>query len=85
MGIISDILKTTEGKASLSIKTKDKEILEVSIKGKEITVDVKDPFAVLDLGVESFLKKKGESGTMKKLKDSGFKIKLKYKMFKVEL
>ncbi len=85
MTIFSDILKNVSGKASLSIKAKDKDILEISIEGKEITVDVKDPFAVLDLGVESLLKKKGESRTMKKLKDSGFKIKLKYKMFKVDL
>ena len=85
MGLFSDVLKNVGGKATLSIKAKNKEILEVSVEGKEITVDVKDPFAVLDLGVEEILKKKGDSRTIKKLKDSGFKIKLKYKMFKVDL
>ncbi|HLD41922.1 MAG TPA: hypothetical protein VJB06_02715 [archaeon] len=83
MGLSSELLKNVSGKASASINISGKEVLAVSLDGKEITIDVKDPFAVLDFGLDRL--KTGKSGTVQKLKDSGFKIKLKYKMFKVEL
>ena len=85
MPLFSDILKSITGSASLKIAIKGREILGVSLEGRSITIDVKDPFAVLDLGVEEFLKKKGQSRTAKKLKDAGFRVILKYKIFRVEL
>ena len=83
---LENLLKDVGGSASLTINMKGKEAAVISIIGKEITADIKDPFAFLDFGLfHEFMKKKSDSKTIKRLKDSGFKISLKYKGFKVDL
>ena len=85
MPIFSELLKNVSGKATLSININGKEAFDVLVDEKEITVDVKDPFALLEFGLGEIMKKKGKSRTVQKLKDAGFKVKVKYKLFKVEL
>lgn len=86
MSFISDILKSVDGSLNCSLNFHGKEAAIISLAGKELLFDVKDPFAFMDFGLlHSFMKRKGESKTMQKLKDAGFKVSLKYKGFKIDL
>lgn len=83
---LENLIKDVSGSASLTINMKGKEAAVISVVGKEITADIKDPFAFMDFGFfHEFMKKKNDSNTIKKLKESGFKVSLKYKGFKIDL
>ena len=84
--MIETILKGLSGSATLTVNMKGKETAIVSVAGKDIVLDVKDPFAFLDFGLfHELMKKKNDSNTIKKLKEHGFKVSLKYKGFKIDL
>ncbi len=86
MSFLHDILKSVEGNVSCSLHLHGKEAAVISLEGKELVFDVKDPFAFMDFGLlHSFMKKKHESKTIQHLKDAGFRISFKYKGFKVDL
>ena len=83
---ISDILKSISGSGEAAVSVNNKPLLNVSLKNKEIKIDVKDPFAIVEMGLAGRLLKGGsKSEKMQKLKDAGFKIKIKYKLFEFEL
>ncbi len=83
---LSEILKTLGGKGDLTISVNDKPLLFVSLNNKEISVDVKDAFALVQMGIAGdIMKGGGKSKKVQKLKDAGFKIKIKYKLFEFEL
>ncbi len=84
--MIETILKDLSGSATLTINMKGKETAVVSLVGKEIIADIKDPFAFMDFGLfHELMRKKNDSNTIKKLKGHGFKVSLKYKGFKIDL
>lgn len=87
MPLIADILKSVGGSANCSINIKGKEAAVISLEGKELLLDVKDPFAFMDLGlIGHFMKGRGSSsGAIGRLKEAGFRVRLKYKGFKVDL
>ncbi|MBI4163443.1 MAG: hypothetical protein HY512_01155 [Candidatus Aenigmarchaeota archaeon] len=84
---LSEILKTLSGKGDLTISADGKPLLFVSLNGKEIKVDVKDAFALVQMGIAGDILKGGgkKSEKLQKLKDAGFKIKIKYKLFEFEI
>ncbi len=86
MGLLSSLLEHISGSISFTISLKGDEVATISIKDKEILVDVKNVFLVLQLGFMQFLKKKKSgSKTLTKLKEKGFKIVVRYKGLKFEL
>ena len=83
---LSDILKSLSGQGEATVSVNNKPLLAVSLKDKELKIDVKDPFAIVEMGFGGkLLKGGGKSEKVKKLKDAGFKIKVKYKLFEFEL
>ncbi len=84
---ISDILKSLKGKGEAYISIDGKPLLLITLKDKELKIDVKDAFALVNMGVAGDLLKGGgkKSEKIQKLKDAGFKIKVKYKLFEFEL
>ena len=59
---LENLLNDVSGAASLTINMKGKEAAVISVVGKEITADIKDPFAFLDFGLfHEFMKKKNSS------------------------
>lgn len=84
---ITEILKSIEGKADFTLIVKGKEAAMISVQGKNVVADVKDPFIFMDFGLIQDLlsKKKKDSSSLQRLKDAGFKVSLKYKGFKIDL
>lgn len=83
---LSEILKSLSGSGEANISINGKPLLSITLKNKEMKVDVKDPFAIVEMGLAgNLLKGGGKSEKVKKLKDAGFKIKIKYKLFEFEL
>ena len=83
---LSDILKTLSGSCEANISIDGKPLLSIELKDKELKIDVKDPFAIVEMGLAgNLLKRGGKSEKVQKLKDAGFKIKVKYKLFEFEL
>ncbi len=84
---LTEILKSFEGKAAFTVNIKNKEAAVISIEGKSVVADVKDPFAFMDFGLfHDLMKKKNkQEGTLQRLRDAGFTVSLKYKGFKIDL
>ena len=60
---------------------------EISMKGKNIIIDIKNPLIALEFGIEQILK--GEEQLDKQLlhrvKGMGYTIRIRYKMLEVDL
>ncbi|HLD57353.1 MAG TPA: hypothetical protein VJA47_03550 [archaeon] len=83
---LADILKTLKGSGEAQVSVNGKPLLDITLNNKELKIDVKDPFAIVEMGLAgNILKGGGKSEKIKKLKDAGFKIKVKYKLFEFEL
>lgn len=86
MGLLSKILESSSGSFALAFSIENKEVFEVSIKGKLIEIDVKNAFLALEMGLMHFIKiKKSGSGTLKRIKEKGYRIAVKYKGLEFDL
>jgi len=87
MDILADIFKSIAGKAHFMIYMGNNPAAEIEMKDKEIMVDIVNPVALVELGIEEFISKKGTQDieVIKKIKEAGYRIKIRYKMLEMEL
>lgn len=87
MEILAEILKTIIGRAHFMIYMGKNHAAEIEIKDKVIVVDIVNPIAAVELGIEEFLSRKGtqDIDVIKKIREAGYKIKIKYKMLEMDL
>ncbi|MBI4175673.1 MAG: hypothetical protein HY518_00575 [Candidatus Aenigmarchaeota archaeon] len=84
---LSDLMKSFSGNADVLLEMDGSEFLRASLKGKDITIEVKDPLKAMEMGLHKMMegKKSGKAGIRGMLKSMGFRIKLKYSIFEVEI
>ena len=86
MGLFEKFAEGNSGKAHLLITISKKEVFEITVKEKEITIDIKNPLLAMESLISQYLKG-GGSGKEKleMIKKFGFKVKVKYKFLEFEL
>ena len=83
---LADVIKSLSGNAEMTLSLDGSDFLVVHAKGKEMTIEVKDPLKAMEMGLHKFLEgKKSGSGLKQLLKDLGFRIKVKYSIFELEI
>jgi hypothetical protein len=83
-----DFLEKFFKKASVVVKIDKSDAVEVTFSKGVFTIDVKNPLALMGLGLDlDMLKSKDNKKSVirKAIKDMGFKIKLRYKFFEIDL
>jgi len=83
-----ELLEKFFSKANVIVEVDGKPSVEINFKEKTIIIDIKNPLALMGLGLDmDMLKKdKGKDSVIRKMiKDLGYKIKLKYKFFEIDL
>jgi hypothetical protein len=87
MDILADIFKSIVGKAHFMIYMGNTPAAEIEMKDKEVMVDIVNPIALVELGIEEFISKKGTQDieVIKRIKEAGYRIKIRYKMLEMEL
>jgi len=87
MDILADIFKTLVGKVHFMIYVGKSPAAEIEVKDKEVTVNIVNPVAAVELGIEEFLSRKGSQDIeiIKNVKEAGYNIKIKYKSLEMEL
>jgi hypothetical protein len=87
MDILADVFKTIVGKAHFMIYMGKSPAAEIELKDKEISVNIVNPVALVELGIEEFLSRKGTQDieVIRKVKEAGYRIKVKYKTLEMEL
>lgn len=87
--MLEQILERLFGKVHVYVTVGNKPALELTVEGKEIVIDVKNPVLAIEVGADKLLsaRKEGdsESRTLARLKRMGYKIIIKYKMLKFEV
>lgn len=87
MDILADIFKTIVGRVHFMIYMGKSPAAEIEVKDKEITVNIINPVAAVELGIGEFLSRKGmeDIEIIKKIREAGYKIKIKYKTLEMAL
>ncbi len=87
MDILADIFKSIVGKVHFMIYMGNTPAAEIEMKDKEVMVDIVNPIALVELGIEEFISKKGTQDieVIKRIKEAGYRIKIRYKMLEMEL
>ena len=87
MDILADIFKTIVGKAHFMIYMGKSPAAEIELNDKEVMVNIVNPIALIELGIEEFISKKGTQDieVIRKIKEAGYRIKIKYKTLEMEL
>jgi hypothetical protein len=87
MDILADIFKTIVGKAHFMIYMGKSPAAEIELNDKEVMVNIVNPVALIELGIEEFISKKGvqDIEVIRKIKEAGYRIKVKYKTLEMEL
>lgn len=87
MEILADIFKTIIGRVHFMLYMGKTPAAEIEVKDKVVIVDIVNPIAAVELGIEEFLSRKGtqDIDIIKKVREAGFKIKIKYKMLEMEI
>lgn len=87
MDIFADIFKTIVGKVHLMIYMGKSPAAEILIKDKDVTVEIVNPIAAIELGIEEFLSKKGKHDieTLKQIREAGYNVKIKYKSLEMDI
>ncbi len=87
MDILADIFKSIMGKAHFMVYMGNAPAAEITMKDKEIIVDIVNPIAAIELGIEEFLSKKGTQDieSIKKIREAGYRIKIKYRSLEMDL
>jgi len=87
MGALGDLLDIMEGKVHLYLTVGKVPAVEITMQGKVIVAEIKNPLLALELGLMQLIKHRdgGDSGMLQKLKKSGLKLKIKYKMLEFEM
>lgn len=87
MDILADIFKTIVGRAHFMIYMGKSPAAEIELNGRLVLVDIVNPIAAVELGIEEFLSRKGTQDieVIRKIKEAGYRIRVKYKTFEMEL
>jgi hypothetical protein len=87
MDILADIFKTIAGRAHFMIYMGKYPAAEIELKDKEVLVNITNPLALVELGIEEFISRKGAADleVIKRVKEAGYKVKVKYKTLEMEL
>ena len=87
MDILADIFKTLMGKAHFMIYMGNAPAAEIEVKDKEVTVNIVNPVAAVELGIEEFLSRKGAEDIeiINRIKEAGYRIRIKYRSLEMEL
>jgi len=85
MGIVTEILKRIEGKVKISVYIDKKPFIDIDIKRTNITIDIKDPFMVIELGLRDMKESKDMKEVMKIAKKRGYSLSIKYGGFQFEI
>ena len=87
MDILADIFKTIAGKAHFMIYMGKSPAAEIEVNDKEITVNILNPVAAAELGIEEFLSRKGTEDIeiIKRVREAGYKIKITYKTLEMNI
>lgn len=80
------LLEDFLGRSSLTLRVDGKEALDISVRKREIIVDIKSPVDIMELGMKGLTEKKsGMLVFLKALKLMNYKVILRYKKLELEL
>ncbi len=86
MGIVTEILKRIEGRIKISVYIDKKPFIDIDIKKTNITIDIKDPFMVIELGLKDIQESKDtKKEIMRMVKKRGYSLSIKYGGFQFEI
>ena len=78
----------SRGGIRFTISLRRKPAADIILRGRDVVVEIRDPLAIMELGIRHFVSgKKGRLGPflLRKLRALGFRMKVRYKFIEFEV
>jgi hypothetical protein len=87
MDLFYDLFRDVVGRAHFMVFMGKHAAAEVSLHGKDILVEIKNPIIAIEFGLEQILKGEGDVDVkiFERVKAMGYRIRIKYKLFEIDV